>query len=96
MVSNCKEGEKICLGPERRERFRLCLMSKIIADVALAGVSNARKSTFLASVTNAKSKIHLVCIPGTEYGTNRNNYNKNIGGKRTRGSKDTAQRGAMT
>jgi len=39
------------------ERGRLKLTLKIVADVALVGVPNAGKSTFLASVTRAKPKI---------------------------------------
>ena len=39
------------------ERKRLKLTLKIVADVALVGVPNAGKSTFLASVTRAKPKI---------------------------------------
>jgi len=39
------------------ERKRLKLILKIVADVALVGVPNAGKSTFLASVTRAKPKI---------------------------------------
>jgi GTP-binding protein len=44
-------------GPVGGERFRLRLTLKIVADVALVGVPNAGKSTFLASVTRAKPKI---------------------------------------
>jgi GTPase len=43
--------------PVRGERKRLKLILKIVADVALVGVPNAGKSTFLASVTRAKPKI---------------------------------------
>jgi Predicted GTPase len=43
--------------PEGGERKRLRLTLKIVADVALVGVPNAGKSTFLASVTRAKPKI---------------------------------------
>lgn len=39
------------------ERRKLKLTLKIVADVALVGVPNAGKSTFLASVTRAKPKI---------------------------------------
>lgn len=50
--------------PVRGERKKLKLTLKIVADVALVGVPNAGKSTFLASVTRAKPKIanvsHLV------------------------------------
>ena len=43
--------------PVGGERGRLKLTLKIVADVALVGVPNAGKSTFLASVTRAKPKI---------------------------------------
>jgi GTP1/OBG/50S ribosome-binding GTPase len=43
--------------PVRGERKKLKLTLKIVADVALVGVPNAGKSTFLASVTRAKPKI---------------------------------------
>jgi GTP-binding protein len=43
--------------PTGGEKKRLKLTLKIIADVALVGVPNAGKSTFLASVTRAKPKI---------------------------------------
>lgn len=44
-------------GPEGGQRFRLRLTLKIVADVALVGVPNAGKSTFLAAVTRAEPKI---------------------------------------
>jgi len=43
--------------PQRGQRKKLKLVLKIVADVALVGVPNAGKSTFLASVTRAKPKI---------------------------------------
>jgi len=43
--------------PVGGERKRLKLTLKIVADVALVGVPNSGKSTFLASVTRAKPKI---------------------------------------
>jgi GTP-binding protein len=49
------------------ERKRILLTLKIVADVALVGVPNAGKSTFLASVTRAKPKIANVsccCMSG--------------------------------
>jgi len=48
--------------PVGGERKRLKLTLKIVADVALVGVPNAGKSTFLASVTRAKPKIANVSI----------------------------------
>jgi GTP-binding protein len=44
-------------GPIGGERFRLRLTLKIVADVAIVGVPNAGKSTFLKSVTRAEPKI---------------------------------------
>lgn len=43
--------------PVGGERKRIKLTLRIVADVALVGVPNAGKSTFLASVTRAKPKI---------------------------------------
>lgn len=43
--------------PVGGERRRLKLTLKIVADVALVGVPNSGKSTFLAAVTRAKPKI---------------------------------------
>jgi len=43
--------------PEPGERKKIKMTLKIVADVALVGVPNAGKSTFLASVTRAKPKI---------------------------------------
>jgi GTP-binding protein len=51
-----KKGKKRA-GPIGGERFRLRLTLKMVADVALVGVPNAGKSTFLASVTKAEPKI---------------------------------------
>ena len=44
-------------GPEGGERGKVKLTLKIVADIALVGVPNAGKSTFLASVTRAKPRI---------------------------------------
>ena len=44
-------------GPQGGERFRLRLTLKIVADVALVGIPNAGKSTFLGAVTRAEPKI---------------------------------------
>ena len=49
-------------GPTGGERFRLRLTLKIVADVALCGVPNAGKSTFLAAVTRAEPKIANVSV----------------------------------
>jgi GTPase len=46
-------GEKGFPGQEKNLRLEL----KLIADIGIVGVPNAGKSTFLASVTNAKPKI---------------------------------------
>jgi GTP-binding protein len=43
--------------PASGERKKLILVLKLVADIALVGVPNAGKSTFLASVTRAKPKI---------------------------------------
>jgi GTP-binding protein len=51
-----KKGKKRS-SPVGGERFRLRLTLKIVADVALVGVPNAGKSTFLGSVTKATPKI---------------------------------------
>ena len=104
-ASNRKNGKNIRQGSEGGERFRLRLTLKIVADLALVGVPNAGKSTFLASVTKAKPKIadypfttvvpNLgVWIPGTEYGTDHSSYNKNVGDNRMRSGEDTAAAGS--
>jgi hypothetical protein len=48
--------------PQGGERKTLKLTLKIVADVAIVGVPNSGKSTFLASVTRAKPKIANVRI----------------------------------
>ena len=50
------------VSPEGGERRTLRLTLKIVADVALVGVPNAGKSTFLSSVTRAKPKIANVSV----------------------------------
>lgn len=45
------------LSPKAGERFKLRLTLKLVADVALVGVPNAGKSTFLSKVTRAKPRI---------------------------------------
>jgi len=44
-------------GPQGGQKHRLRLTLKIVADIALVGVPNCGKSTFLASVTRAKPRI---------------------------------------
>ena len=48
--------------PVGGERKMIKLTLKIVADVALVGVPNSGKSTFLASVTRAKPKIANVSV----------------------------------
>lgn len=66
--------------PTGGQRKRLKLTLKIVADVALVGVPNCGKSTFLAAVTRAKPKIANypfttvipnlgVWVPPTSYGS---------------------------
>ena len=43
--------------PKTGQKKKLKLVLKLVADIALVGVPNAGKSTFLASVTRAKPKI---------------------------------------
>ncbi len=45
------------LSPQAGEKFKLRLTLKLVADVALVGVPNAGKSTFLSKVTRAKPRI---------------------------------------
>ena len=45
------------LSPKAGERLKLRLTLKLVADVALVGVPNAGKSTFLSKVTRAKPRI---------------------------------------
>ena len=53
--------------PASGERKKLKLVLKLVADIALVGVPNAGKSTFLASVTRAKPKIANVSRSINEY-----------------------------
>jgi len=51
--------------PASGERKKLKLVLKLVADIALVGVPNAGKSTFLAAVTRAKPKIANVSFKAT-------------------------------
>mmetsp|Transcript_20675 Transcript_20675/g.29042 ORF Transcript_20675/g.29042 Transcript_20675/m.29042 type:complete len:578 (+) Transcript_20675:143-1876(+) len=76
--------------PVGGERKRLRLTLKVVADVAIVGVPNAGKSTFLSSVTRAKPKIANypfttvipnlgVWVPPNVYGTIDNQKTKFAG-----------------
>jgi GTP-binding protein len=84
-------------GPQGGERHRLRLTLKIVADVAIVGVPNAGKSTFLAAVTRAKPRIadyqfttvvpNLgVWIPAASGHESRKIESNTRGGDRTAGS----------
>ena len=84
-------------GPQGGERHRLRLTLKIVADVAIVGVPNAGKSTFLAAVTRAKPRIadyqfttvvpNLgVWIPAASGHDSRKIESNTRGGDRTAGS----------
>eukprot|EP00934_Nitzschia_sp_Nitz4_P007139 Nitzschia sp. Nitz4//scaffold9_size221794//115230//116898//NITZ4_001354-RA/size221794-processed-gene-0.276-mRNA-1//1//CDS//3329561025//7129//frame0 len=55
--SHARGVRRARLPPQGGEKKLLRLTLKIVADVALVGIPNAGKSTFLASVTRAKPKI---------------------------------------
>lgn len=56
-VSSRRQTPKVAEKGEKGEDFELNIELKMIADVGLVGLPNAGKSTFLASVSNARPEI---------------------------------------
>lgn len=55
--SSINQAPRRTLPAEKGEEFVIALKLKMISDIGLIGMPNAGKSSFLASVTNAKPKI---------------------------------------
>jgi len=82
-------------GPEGGQRGRLKLTLKIVADIALVGVPNAGKSTFLAAVTRAKPRI--ADYPFTTVVPNLGTWiPPNFGSNRKNGGKESSTTGTQS